>query len=337
MSLLARAALLSLASCVVAAARADEPAFADDPVVRGAIPPELQAVLLEADRFEVLMIACERGAAPDEETLGSYPIIRQVELPERGERMRLLGRLYQGVAGADQGVRAGCFEPHHAVRAWKGEERVELVICFKCSSMLIAHAERGGGVQITDAARVELERHLGSIVDRAFAGRTLAEWRGRMHELARSCPGSPLEPADVEGVRVLADAIGWSGRSSAACAAALRELGPAAAPALPALRRLIDRGPRDDEYRRAVSVIETIGPAAADLAPAITAHLREVVADPADEEAPGLAHAAAGALGGLGPAAREAVPLLEALAADARWPGYVRQQAEVAALRITRR
>lgn len=347
MSLLARAALLSLVSVAVAAARADEPAFADDPVVRGAIPPELQAVLLEADRFEVLLIACERDPAPGEERLRTnrYPIVGRVELPVGAERAKLLSRLYQGIAEGDQNSRAGCFEPHHAIRATRGERTVDLVICFQCVALEVWDLadEHFARAQISGAARPELERLLGPIVDRAFAGRTLEEWRGRLHELVRATEGPPaLESGDVGGVRILADAIAWAGMAAPGYVRALKALGPAAAPALPKLREYLTRDPLDAELLRwSLELVETIGAPAADLASVVLERLRDIVEVRVPRERLGdhpdhLALAAIGALGGIGPAAREAVPILARLAADPGRESALREEAERAVQRITR-
>lgn len=315
-SLHRRTLIASIAAALVGApCAAQEPANADSPRVLEVLTREAQELLLEADRFEVMLIECEREPEPGEDALYRYPVEKRVEVPAREDRVKLLSRLYQGLD--EETSPAMCFEPHHALRAVRGPARVELIICFQCHQMqatgLGVRTPRPGGlVAISDAARAELARLIGPLErERVVAGERLDAWWHRFATLARKGAELQLEPGDEAGVIAVAEAIGWGGgRVVHASVETLRELGPAAAPALPALQRLVEADLDRPACRGALRVLETIGPAAAPAVLGVITRLREALAVKADR----VAEAAVRALGGIGPAAADAAPWLEPLA-----------------------
>lgn len=315
-SLHRRILIASIAAALVGApCAAQEPANADSPRVLDVLTAEAQQVLLEADRFEVMAIECERRPDPGEDALlEQYPVERRDAVPSREDRVRLLSRIYQGI---DEGTTpATCFLPHHAVRATRGEQFVELIICFMCHQMIAygtgVRPPREGSryVVISRAAAEELGRLIGPLDwQRRVAGKQLDGWWSRLADIARR--KAAIEPDDEVGVVAVAEALGWGRpRTVHESAEALRALGPAAAPALPTLRRHVEADLSAPACRAALSVIETIGPAAAPAVLGVITRLREALAVKADR----VAEAAVRALGGIGPAAADAAPWLEPLA-----------------------
>ena len=63
----------------------------------------------------------------------NYPIISEVELKLKSHRERLFDNLLRAIERSN-GRRALCFLPRHGLRLIKGEEVLDLVICFQCDN-----------------------------------------------------------------------------------------------------------------------------------------------------------------------------------------------------------
>ena len=68
-----------------------------------------------------------------------YAIIGQTEIKSRKVRADLVAHFYDGME--EKIYPAGCFEPHHAIRAIKENKTVDLLICFACSGVEIYYGE----------------------------------------------------------------------------------------------------------------------------------------------------------------------------------------------------
>ncbi|HJZ53912.1 MAG TPA: hypothetical protein VKE74_03090 [Gemmataceae bacterium] len=64
------------------------------------------------------------------EVLDGYPVLGKVEVTDPGQRQKV----YSAIRGAVRNPPPGskCFIPRHAIRAVKGDETVDMVICFQC-------------------------------------------------------------------------------------------------------------------------------------------------------------------------------------------------------------
>ncbi|MGE0708022.1 MAG: hypothetical protein AB7N76_17570 [Planctomycetota bacterium] len=142
------------------------------------LPLQLQDLLLGADRLELLALICERDPDPGEATLGDYPVRSRVELRSPRQRAEVLGAVYTGIAQG--GPVAFCFEPHHALVATRGAERVELVICFTCAQVeLRRDGETLRTVATSDHGQELLNRALGqpsTVPGNEAGGRSLDYW-----------------------------------------------------------------------------------------------------------------------------------------------------------------
>jgi HEAT repeat protein len=179
----------------------------------------------------------------------------------------------------------------------------EALVRYGGPSMLVP--ELGGGPWNVRQSAADVLAGLGEPGAEALTGCLGDRERRRLAVPALVRMGPAALPALVAAL----DRSDDPGRGTAA--ALLGGLGPAAAPAVPKLVKLL--APQDDEgvRRAAAEALGQIGPAAREAVPALAPLLR----DPDD----GVRSAAFQALGRLGPAAAEAVPaLIDALADPAR-------------------
>ena len=67
---------------------------------------------------------------PKGEVIDGYPTFGKVVITDLGQKRQVLSAIRRAVRNPQEGM--GCFSPRHAVRAIKGGETVDLVICFHC-------------------------------------------------------------------------------------------------------------------------------------------------------------------------------------------------------------
>ena len=78
---------------------------------------------------------------PDPGTFEDYPIVGKTEIPA-DRRNEVLAQLYNGLAVPDNFLSFGCFSPRHGLRAEKGKQCVDLMICFSCQQMQVFTEKR---------------------------------------------------------------------------------------------------------------------------------------------------------------------------------------------------
>lgn len=135
--------------------------------------------LFQAERLELHGIICEREPDPGEASLREeYPIRSTTTLATPARRAEVLGAFFQGVA--NPGALAMCFEPHHALVATTGEERIVVLICYSCGQYQISKGEQDlGSGAIGEAGSEVLNRVLGqthTLPPGEIGGRPLAYW-----------------------------------------------------------------------------------------------------------------------------------------------------------------
>jgi hypothetical protein len=65
------------------------------------------------------------------EVLYGYPVLGKVEVSDPARRREVIAAIKSAVRDKSA-VQAKCFDPRHAIRVVKGNETIELVICFSC-------------------------------------------------------------------------------------------------------------------------------------------------------------------------------------------------------------
>jgi hypothetical protein len=73
----------------------------------------------------------EPGKEPkSEEKFYDYPVLGKVDVTEPSKRQELIDALKVGITEHSKGIK--CFWPRHGVRAVRGNQWVDFVICFHC-------------------------------------------------------------------------------------------------------------------------------------------------------------------------------------------------------------
>jgi hypothetical protein len=95
-------------------------------------PGDSRRVLEEAEQFVLLSLDPKRLDRPAEGSFHGYRVVGQTPVSDP-RRKELIVALYDGIA--EDASPARCFIPHHGIRAVRGKQTLDLVICFTCSQM----------------------------------------------------------------------------------------------------------------------------------------------------------------------------------------------------------
>jgi hypothetical protein len=95
---------------------------------------EMRNVLEHAETFTLFSLDPEPDLRkkPKAEFKG-YPQMGKTQVPAGNDRTNLISVLYDGIANGN--AIAMCFNPRHGIRATKGSNTVELLICFECGQV----------------------------------------------------------------------------------------------------------------------------------------------------------------------------------------------------------
>ncbi|MCP3918791.1 MAG: hypothetical protein GY711_24860 [bacterium] len=103
---------------------------------------------------------------PGDEAFHGYKVLRSGPLVNQGARGQLIELVLQGVRESD-GTVAECFNPRHGIRARRGEDVVELLICYECLALQVFGP---GGEQYASATTsAAVETTVSRIFDNAEA------------------------------------------------------------------------------------------------------------------------------------------------------------------------
>ena len=113
------------------------------------LPAELENLLTNADTFTLFSINPDNYFYhKSTNTFQGYVILGQLDVKSVETRTKLIADLDDGirqVAKSEAGglyISTGCFNPRHGIRAKKGDNSVELLICFECGQIEI-HSNDG--------------------------------------------------------------------------------------------------------------------------------------------------------------------------------------------------
>ena len=85
--------------------------------------------LREAECFELVFVFGDSNSI----SLADCQIDTRVEIQNFGERREIIGALMKSLRQGEDIMR--CFAPHHAIRASNETQTLEILICFKCTTL----------------------------------------------------------------------------------------------------------------------------------------------------------------------------------------------------------
>jgi hypothetical protein len=111
------------------------------------LPDVARSVLEAPETLEVLSIDPQSGwEDPPEDAIlfNDYVELGRAAVADEGLRRRIVQLLYEGIRENGDMV-AACFNPRHGVRAVKGANTVDLLICYECLQIyvFVDDGERG--------------------------------------------------------------------------------------------------------------------------------------------------------------------------------------------------
>jgi hypothetical protein len=77
----------------------------------------------------------ERKALPPEQLFNGWDILKQIDIKQKMDRVAI-AKIVSSEISESSGLSANCFMPRHAIRAVRGKQRLDLLICFACHNML---------------------------------------------------------------------------------------------------------------------------------------------------------------------------------------------------------
>lgn len=133
-------------------------------VTSGRIKTESLRSIAEAEKITLYSID---GVRPDRHPEGTelfhkFPVLGKTNVSETNDRSLILAAIRRGIENCRLEVGANCFWPRHGIRAERGGELVDYVICFECAQIYVYD---GGGTMIdclltTGEPQSILDRHL---------------------------------------------------------------------------------------------------------------------------------------------------------------------------------
>jgi len=98
------------------------------------LPSTTESILRNADSFELYSLNPARMETTLPNDFHGWHVLGQVTIEDRAIQKSLLNSLDSGIRATDLKP-ASCFNPRHAIRATKGNDRVDLLVCFECSQI----------------------------------------------------------------------------------------------------------------------------------------------------------------------------------------------------------
>jgi hypothetical protein len=113
------------------------------------LPPAALAALQDPDRLELMTVSIE----PVESSLPKiqgHAILGKVDITDAGVRRELTVPLVESIRAGVGEPGSKCFSPRHALRAVKGADQVDLVVCFQCSDVVVVHGGKATMTRLAD-------------------------------------------------------------------------------------------------------------------------------------------------------------------------------------------
>ena len=130
-------ALLLLALTALPASTIGEDAEAAKAPKPNEVPAEARAVLESADELVLYALHPNEQVQGNERTLNLQEFVALGRATVKDDAHRnVLKQLFRGVEDWN-GMMAHCFMPRHGIRAIKGDNTVDLVVCFECMQLYV--------------------------------------------------------------------------------------------------------------------------------------------------------------------------------------------------------
>jgi hypothetical protein len=124
------------------------------------LPDAVRDVLANADTFELLSLNPDGGTTREPGHFWGWRVLGSIAVESPVTRDEVVAALKRGIA-ENEGWVADCFDPRHGIRAARGGESVELVVCFECAQVYIyPDGKWGGSVLVTGSPEPVFDRIL---------------------------------------------------------------------------------------------------------------------------------------------------------------------------------
>ena len=117
----------------------------------------IKNILENADSFEFYSLEPLKKNEEGDKLHGWF-VLGKVKI-KCEEQKQIIESLYKSIADSN-GVGARCFAPRHGIRAKKGEETVDLLVCFECYKVLIIKGDKRGQETLTASAQKVFDKIL---------------------------------------------------------------------------------------------------------------------------------------------------------------------------------
>jgi hypothetical protein len=95
------------------------------------LPAQARDALTKANRFELFSLDPNQKREKPGEGFHGWEVLGTTAVEDAGIRQKIVAALEKGVQ-ENQGVAAECFNPRHGIRATRGDQTTDFVICFEC-------------------------------------------------------------------------------------------------------------------------------------------------------------------------------------------------------------
>jgi hypothetical protein len=122
--------------------------------------PAVSTLLDEAEAIELISLDPRQRPSGPAESFHGWKVLGRTTLRDAEKRRAIVAAVTRGVAEADKV--AGCFEPRHGLRASRGNDSADLVLCFSCRWIEVHVAGKTSSVWTSEAAKSAINQALGA-------------------------------------------------------------------------------------------------------------------------------------------------------------------------------
>jgi hypothetical protein len=126
--------------------------------IRNAIPAPAEAILEQADHFELLSLDPQLQLSPQGGDFHGYRILGSAVITDTETRKKLVFAFKKAIA-ENFGVEAACFNPRHGIRVTRNGKEADFVICFQCAQVEV-YGDVQSHILISNSAQQLFDRVL---------------------------------------------------------------------------------------------------------------------------------------------------------------------------------